>query len=189
MPWLENAPLDQCSRFIDAYRAGGFTMTERVTRAPASPRGSDWSHLPPWRPSAASQLSITTRALRSGPARGRIMRKPPPPGITAYRAWVFCALNAAALNSTRCCPRRNLGAVWSSTMTNCPRPSRVEHTAYRACRNLQPSTQPRAGRSSRRSSTRSESSWRFSRWDRGTSMRAGGQTSSRMRRSSTRYRP
>ena len=27
MPWRETAPVDERSRFIDAYRAGGFTMT------------------------------------------------------------------------------------------------------------------------------------------------------------------
>ena len=32
MPWRETAPVDERSRFIDAHRAGGFTMTELCAR-------------------------------------------------------------------------------------------------------------------------------------------------------------
>jgi putative transposase len=43
MPWLETAPMDQRSRFIDAYHAGGFTMTELCTRFQVSRRvGYKW---------------------------------------------------------------------------------------------------------------------------------------------------
>ncbi len=43
MPWLETAPMDQRSRFIDAYRAGGFTMTELCARFQVSRRvGYKW---------------------------------------------------------------------------------------------------------------------------------------------------
>jgi putative transposase len=43
MPWLETEPMDQRSRFIDAYRAGGFTMTELCARFQVSRRvGYKW---------------------------------------------------------------------------------------------------------------------------------------------------
>jgi putative transposase len=43
MPWLETEPMDQRSRFIDAYRAGGFTMTELCARFQVSRRvGYTW---------------------------------------------------------------------------------------------------------------------------------------------------
>ena len=43
MPWLETAPMDQRSRFIDAYHAGGFTMTELCARFQVSRRvGYKW---------------------------------------------------------------------------------------------------------------------------------------------------
>lgn len=43
MPWLETAPVDQRSRFIDAHRAGGFTMTELCQRFQISRRiGYKW---------------------------------------------------------------------------------------------------------------------------------------------------
>lgn len=43
MPWLETVPMDQRSRFIDAYLAGGFTMTELCARFQVSRRiGYKW---------------------------------------------------------------------------------------------------------------------------------------------------
>ena len=43
MPWLETAPMDQRSRFIDAYLEGGFTMTELCARFQVSRRvGYKW---------------------------------------------------------------------------------------------------------------------------------------------------
>lgn len=43
MPWLETSPMDERSRFIDAYLAGGFTMTELCQRAQISRRvGYKW---------------------------------------------------------------------------------------------------------------------------------------------------
>jgi len=43
MPWLETAPMDQRSRFIDAHLAGGFTMTELCLRFQISRRvGYKW---------------------------------------------------------------------------------------------------------------------------------------------------
>ena len=43
MPWLETAPMDQRSRFIDAYRVGGFSMTELCARFQVSRRvGYKW---------------------------------------------------------------------------------------------------------------------------------------------------
>lgn len=43
MPWLETDPVDQRSRFIDAHRAGGFTMTELCERFQISRRiGYKW---------------------------------------------------------------------------------------------------------------------------------------------------
>ncbi len=43
MPWLETAPMEQRSRFIDAYRSGGFTMTELCARFQVSRRvGYKW---------------------------------------------------------------------------------------------------------------------------------------------------
>ncbi len=43
MPWRETAPVDERSRFIDAHRAGGFTMTELCARFGISRRiGYKW---------------------------------------------------------------------------------------------------------------------------------------------------
>ena len=43
MPWLETAPMEQRSRFIDAYLSGGFTMTELCARYQVSRRvGYKW---------------------------------------------------------------------------------------------------------------------------------------------------
>ncbi len=43
MPWRETAPMDERSRFIDAHRAGGFTMTELCARFGVSRRvGYKW---------------------------------------------------------------------------------------------------------------------------------------------------
>ena len=43
MPWPETAPMDQRCRFIDAYRASGFTMTELCARFQVSRRvGYKW---------------------------------------------------------------------------------------------------------------------------------------------------
>ncbi|MEO7963027.1 MAG: IS481 family transposase [Gemmatimonadaceae bacterium] len=43
MPWLETSPMEQRSRFIDAYLAGGFTMTELCARYQISRRvGYKW---------------------------------------------------------------------------------------------------------------------------------------------------
>jgi putative transposase len=43
MAWLETAPMDQRSRFIDAYRTSGFTMTELCARFQVSRRvGYTW---------------------------------------------------------------------------------------------------------------------------------------------------
>ncbi len=38
MPWLESDPVDQRSRSIDAYLAGGFTVTELCARFQVSRR-------------------------------------------------------------------------------------------------------------------------------------------------------
>ena len=43
MPWRETVPMDERSRFIDAHRAGGFTMTELCARFGVSRRvGYKW---------------------------------------------------------------------------------------------------------------------------------------------------
>ena len=43
MPWRETAPMDERARFIDAYRTGGFTMTELCARFGISRRvGYKW---------------------------------------------------------------------------------------------------------------------------------------------------
>lgn len=43
MPWQETAPVDERARFIDAYRTGGFTMTELCARFGISRRvGYKW---------------------------------------------------------------------------------------------------------------------------------------------------
>lgn len=43
MPWQETDPVDQRSRFIDAYLAGGFSVTEWCERAQVSRKtGYKW---------------------------------------------------------------------------------------------------------------------------------------------------
>ena len=43
MPWRETGPMDERARFIDAYRTGGFTMTELCARFGISRRvGYKW---------------------------------------------------------------------------------------------------------------------------------------------------
>ena len=103
MPWQETAPVDERARFIDAYRTGGFTMTELCARFGISRRvGYKWlarydaegkaglrdrsrapHHCPHRIDDAVAELLVATRRKRRawGPEKLLDYLRPRYPGI------------------------------------------------------------------------------------------------------------